>query len=556
MIVRLVLSLSATTLVLVVLASQLRDTSAPPAAAEKTVAVADGTSSNQQGPVVLPVEKRQEATPQTFDVVSRDEPSDLADERRPDIRSDEHLMASPEATLATDAGMLVPSRGDSTAGEELSASRSGHNLPVRTADLNSPSDDEVSHNLALKSIEFDDALTSAAHSLSRVPTIEAAAIGPVVTRNAEIRTVSDIDTSSDAENDETDTEAVADQAEELSPRMLALKARIEQVLDHYRPRMLNTRDRGHWATMHSLIAFGVEKELRIGGPSGRKVNAIGWIAWNGRCAGERLFYLSNGKIHARTGPGVQGHHGQFLAIIAQSRVKASYPMKIGGMDFTVADLIRREQETCVPHSELTFKLIGLSHYLDSEEKWKDEHGRDWSISRMVKEELAQPIIGAACGGTHRLFGLTYAMKKREKQGYPIDGQFKRAATFLDEYEKYTFKLQNSDGSYSTQFFAARGADSRRSRRLETTGHIAEWLSLRLDDEKIESDRMVKSIEFLSDMLYEGRHREWKIGPLGHGLHALNMYHQRVFASPAVETPQVATDEERIRTAAKPGKKAS
>ena len=41
--------------------------------------------------------------------------------------------------------------------------------------------------------------------------------------------------------------------------------------------------------MHSLIAYGIPKEVQIGGPGGRRVNAIGWLAFNGPSAGERLF---------------------------------------------------------------------------------------------------------------------------------------------------------------------------------------------------------------------------------------------------------------------------
>ncbi|REJ67466.1 MAG: hypothetical protein DWQ31_11055 [Planctomycetota bacterium] len=421
-----------------------------------------------------------------------------------------------------------------------------------------------------KNFQFDSDLEDFEHSLSqgnvgrlasraplkvaeaprRRPTVKTVESLPESLPESAVET-NDAQPSDTAAGEQDEQESLAQPAddEELSPRMLALKDRIESVLGHFYPRMLNTRDKGHWAIMHSLIPFGVDKEIRVGGPNGRRVNAIGWIAWNGVCAGERLFYLSNGKIYARTGPGVQGHHGQFLAMLAQSRVKQTYPMKISGQDFTVAELIRREQETCVPHSELTFKLIGISHYVDSETEWKDEQGRDWTIARMVKDELSQPIIGAACGGTHRLFGLTYAVHKRRKQGHPIDGQFERAKIFLDEYTDYTFKLQNQDGSFSTRFFAGRGADSSKSRRLETTGHIAEWLTLQLTDEQLREDRMVKAVEHLAEMLDEGRDHYWKVGPLGHGLHALNRYHRRVFGPWTPDKPGSAEEDgERVAEA--------
>ena len=63
-----------------------------------------------------------------------------------------------------------------------------------------------------------------------------------------------------------------------------------------------------------------------GGPGGEKVNAIGWMCYNHPCAGEQMLFVNGDKIEARRGVGVQGHYGQFLAILAQSHVKADYPM--------------------------------------------------------------------------------------------------------------------------------------------------------------------------------------------------------------------------------------
>jgi len=40
--------------------------------------------------------------------------------------------------------------------------------------------------------------------------------------------------------------------------------------------------------------------------------------------------------------------------------------------------------------------------------------------------------------------------------------------------------------------------------------------------------MVKSVAYLTNLLYEGRNSKWNIGPLGHGLHALAIYDERVF----------------------------
>jgi hypothetical protein len=258
------------------------------------------------------------------------------------------------------------------------------------------------------------------------------------------------------------------------------------------------------------------------------VNAIGWLCWNGTCRGQRLFDFATGKLQTHLGPGVQGHDGQFLAMLAQSRVQTNYPMRVDGRDLTIMDLIEHEKLTCHSGTELTFKLIGLAHYLDSEAEWKNENGETWNISRLIKEELAQNVIGAACGGTHRMMGFTYAVQKREKEGKPLTGQWKRAKIFLDDYFEYTYYLQNSDGSFSTDFFRGRNDYGDINRRIETTGHILEWFVASLPSDKLRDPRVIKSVNYLTRLLWENRNHEWEIGPRGHALHALAIYAERVF----------------------------
>src|SRR5262249_48231747 len=127
-------------------------------------------------------------------------------------------------------------------------------------------------------------------------------------------------------------------------------------------------------------------------------STAGWLCWNGSCRGMTMLYTTKDGLAVREGPGYQGHPGQFLAILAQARVKTDYPIKVDGKNYTVADLIAYEKRTCREKTELTFKLLGLSHYLSPDATWKDDRGVEWSIAKLIKEELAQSIIGAACGG--------------------------------------------------------------------------------------------------------------------------------------------------------------
>ena len=113
----------------------------------------------------------------------------------------------------------------------------------------------------------------------------------------------------------------------ITPELEALRTKLRECLAWYYFRPENVATRSPWGSMHAMIAYGVDTELIAGD---KRVNAIGYLCYNGTCNGQRLFYLSNDKLQASIGPGVQGHPGQFLAMLAQSRVKTDFPILVDG----------------------------------------------------------------------------------------------------------------------------------------------------------------------------------------------------------------------------------
>ena len=300
--------------------------------------------------------------------------------------------------------------------------------------------------------------------------------------------------------------------------------RTEACLSHYLNNPESTSVRSPWAVMHALLAFGGEYELVHN--QGR-VNAIGWMCHNGTCRTQRMFTPTSRGFTPNVGDGVQGHEGQFLAILAQSNVPLNYPIQIGTSKFTVEDLVRHEMSTCKEKSELTFKLIGLSYYLDSNKQWRANDGKQWSIQKLIQEELAQPIVGAACGGVHRLMGFSFSVRQRQLQGQPVTGQYARAAKFVREYIDYTWQLQNPDGSFSTSWYEGRANEPNEERKVQTTGHMLEWLMYTLSEDEINTARVGKSIDFLLSKIYDKREHKWPIGPRGHATRAIALYQDRI-----------------------------
>jgi len=313
------------------------------------------------------------------------------------------------------------------------------------------------------------------------------------------------------------------QAKPLDAVLANRLQRTETCLAFYLNNPESTSVRSPWAMMHALLAFGGEYEMVHG--QGR-VNAIGWMCHNGTCRTQRMFTPTTVGFKPNVGDGVQGHESQFLAILAQSNVPLNYPIQVGASKFTVEDLVRYEMATCKEKTELTFKLIGLSYYLDSNKQWRANDGKLWSISKLIQEELAQPIIGAACGGVHRLMGFSFSIRQRQLQGMQVNGQYARAAKFVKEYIDYTWQLQNPDGSFSTSWYEGRANEPNEERKLQTTGHMLEWLMYTLSDEEIKSPRVGKSIDFLLSKIYDKRENKWPIGPRGHATRALALYNAR------------------------------
>jgi hypothetical protein len=315
-----------------------------------------------------------------------------------------------------------------------------------------------------------------------------------------------------------------------SRRLERLRLGVSRTLITYQRRPLNTAQHSPWEVMHGFIAFGIPTQLRVGGPGGTPVNAIGWMNTGGKCRGQVMMVPAGDRPKALYGIGVQGHSAQYLAILAQCRVSQHSPITLQTKSYTVADLIEEEKLSCKSGTELTFALIAMAHYLHTDAEWESRDGQTWSLPRLMEEEIEQQIRGAPCGGTHRLFGLSYGCQRRLRATGKLDGVYRRADKYVRDYQVLALsKLQNQDGSFSTEWFkypADREDDI--DRKVQTTGHILEWLAASLDQEMLYDSRVVAAVEFLTAALAREPNREWKIGPLGHALHALNIYQERVW----------------------------
>ena len=314
----------------------------------------------------------------------------------------------------------------------------------------------------------------------------------------------------------------------------------------------NTQQNSPTEIMSVCLAFGCGSEVSLESPQGQRINGITCLCYNYPCGGFEMLTVAQQRVAARIGYGYQEHPGEFLATLALSGVPADYPVRVGKTIGKVADLAAAEKLGCRTGGDLSLRLIGLSFYSDQPE-WKNDLGETWSIARMIEEELAQPVVTAPEGGLNRLMGLSYAVAHRAKRGQPLTGQFARAEKHAANYQAYALQMQNADGSWGPYFLAAQGASQDPISQLRTTGRVLEWLATSLADKRLEDARVVTAVDYVTQLLGSDRY-QWnapslstrEIVAMGHALHALSIYDERVFKptdveeKPAAEKPSPAT----------------
>src|SRR5262249_15640564 len=148
-------------------------------------------------------------------------------------------------------------------------------------------------------------------------------------------------------------------------------------------------------------------------------------------------------------------------------------------------------------------------------------------------ELDQSVNEAACGGTHRLFGLTWALHRHLQNGGKREGVWKEICERTVKYRDLAKKYQNPDGSLSTSYFRGPGNAQELGVRISTTGHMVEWLSLALSDEELKEAWMQEAVSALSLMILDTEGKPAEGGGLYHAVHGLIIYYARAFDAKAL-----------------------
>lgn len=330
-------------------------------------------------------------------------------------------------------------------------------------------------------------------------------------------------------------EAKPEPKPELTAEMVALRDRVRRTLAMIARQRFDTRSHSATDIMHLCLAFGCEAEVPDPNNPSESLNAVTCLCWNYPCAGSELLIVADGRITARIGYGAQTQRSQFLAVLAQAQVPADYPVRVDEDVRKVADLVEYEKLHCREGVDASLALIGLSFYTDGRQSWKNDLGEEWSIERLVDEELDRPIVGSAEGGTCRLMGLSQAVRLREARKQPIEGPFLRARLFVGKFQDFALRCQNPDGTWHPDFFAAVGTSRDMPAVLRSTGRILEWLVVSLPEKRLDEPGVVRAVAQVNTILGSRRYLSTgaslsprETAAMLHAVHALLVYDERFF----------------------------
>lgn len=302
-------------------------------------------------------------------------------------------------------------------------------------------------------------------------------------------------------------------------------------------RYLTANSHSPWQIFHGILALKQDFQLILGNT---KVNAIQWIATSEPKFDNQPLLLKTahgGKFHPFTRPyAFEGHPAQFLALMSQSDLPVGYSFKVGRDRVTIGDIINNTMKEVNAHEEVTWVLWSLQHYLKTDAQWVNQHNEQWSIERLVQIETAAPVVGAPCGGNHRLFALTRTRDKHLASGGKLVGVWAQADYKIRQHIEIARSLQNYDGTFSAKSYETSGHTTDLNQRFNTAGHTMEFLSIALPTERLDEPWVRSAVTVLCNDLVENRQRQIDCGPLYHTLNSLIIYRQRIRAKHPTTTP--------------------
>ncbi|EAQ82290.1 hypothetical protein [Blastopirellula marina] len=342
-----------------------------------------------------------------------------------------------------------------------------------------------------------------------------------------------------------------------------LRDRIDAVLDYtLSQRKLNTKDHAAWQILHGALAYQdvypVEHE-------GKFVSAVDHLLQGGKMTGWTMergsplpFVGADGQKRvglralleqgSKTG---QGHNDQWLAILSQCDLAPETPILFDGHEYTMSDFIGQVQLDLSRNfdREYSWTLIALTAYLPTTASWVDSTGKTWSIPALVQSEVDQGFGSGACGGTHRLIGLSMALNRHTAQNGEMTPEWVAADERIQEAITKARDYQNPNGSLSSNYFGRPGSSPDLAEDIGTTGHTLEFLSLSLTEDQLREPWVARAAQHMCKVFEQTEGAPLECGALYHAAHGLVLYRQRAFGPREYKFDLTSDDSDEAEVAA-------
>jgi hypothetical protein len=320
-----------------------------------------------------------------------------------------------------------------------------------------------------------------------------------------------------------------------------LKDRLDAAIKHVRQRDLR-RTHSFWAVFHGILGLGPEHAMLFDPDTGKRQKAFDYICAGGKVRGLEFVPTKDGlDVVTMAGSGVgQGHQDQFVAEMVQWGVPPGQQLWVENKEYTFADFYlhskMRASVSPARNQELSWAVVIIATNYGTDHAWTNLFGEKLTLEDVVRYETAQPIDTAACGGTHRLFGLTWALHLHLQRGGRLTGVWRDAAAHLERYKQMARKYRNPDGSFSTRYVSGPGNDKGDELRISTSGHVLEWLALVMTDAELREPWMQESANALAIMILNNANQAIDGGALYHAVHGLSIYRTRLFGPDGPHPP--------------------
>jgi hypothetical protein len=330
-----------------------------------------------------------------------------------------------------------------------------------------------------------------------------------------------------------------------TPAPTGPKYRIESAIENVRARDLRTST-GFWTVFHGLVGLGPGLTL-LDSDTDTKVNAMEWIAQGKELRGIGIAPTKYGlDVNFGQFPGFvqgasQGHQDQFIAEVGPEwGMPPDKKFTVLGKEYTTMDFVEHSQmrASVTKNQELGWTIVLLASYKGLDLTWTNMYGEKVSLEDLIRYELDGSVEQAPCGGTHRLFGLTWVYNLHLQKGGKNEGLWKDIGDKLAKYKELARKYRNADGSLSTNWFREPGNASAKDARISTTGHTLEWLALALTDDEIKKPWVEEAANALALTVLDLKDQPIDGGALYHAVHGLQMYYARVYGPGPVLSPEL------------------